>query len=294
MDIYSLLNGTGFLNVNKALARKTSLNASAVFGQVLSSYQDFKKKGMLTIRDGKSWFFLTEKTIEEETTLKKEAQAAAIKLLVQEEYIVVKRFGVPAKRHFYITSKIFLELVQDNEELREALIQQGFSDAQTQKDNMHTTSYVKNTQLDEGNSHNLSAENHTAIKKKKEKEKKKKEKDNKSITHNKRKSRDEIVSEVKELYDELIDDITYKLVVQRVIDAKPRRFRDYLKKAVETEIKNIQSEKAKKTTKTEMVPDWVGKEDNESGTAEKDVQAPENLDDERKRLEEILKKYKKD
>lgn len=293
MDIYSLLNGTGFLNVNKALARKTSLNASAVFGQVLSSYQNFKKKGMLTIRDGKSWFFLTEKTIEEETTLKKEAQATAIKLLVQEEYIIVKRFGVPAKRHFHITSKIFLELVQDNEELREALVSQGFSDAQTQEDTVHTTSYVKNTQLDEGNSHNLSDGNHTVINKKKEKEKSKKEKDNKSITHNKRKSRDEIVSEVKDLYDGLIDDITYKLVVQRVIDAKPRRFRDYLKKAVETEIKSMQSEKVEKTTRKEMTPDWL-KEDNESKVVEDNGQAPENLEENQKRLDEVLNKYKRD
>ncbi|MGQ8827056.1 hypothetical protein ACUTUE_27840 [Bacillus sp. NA_146.1] len=286
MDIYNLLNGTGFLNVNKALARKTSLNASAVFGQVLSSYQSFKKKEMLTVRDGKSWFFLTEKTIEEETTLKKESQATAIKLLVQEGYIIVKRFGVPAKRHFHITSKIFLELVQDNEELREALVQQGFSSAQTQTDTVHTTSYVKNTQLDEVKSHNLSDENHTAIKKKKEKEKKKKEKDNKSITHSTRKSRDEIVSEVKELYDGLIDDITYKLVVQRVIDAKPRRFRDYLKKAVETEIKNMQSEKEKKSTRTEMTPDWL-KEDT-TAIVEDSGQASE---EDRKRLEEVLKKY---
>ncbi|MGQ8866433.1 hypothetical protein ACUTR3_27420 [Bacillus sp. NA_145.1] len=291
MDIYSLLNGTGFLNVNKALARKTSLNASAVFGQVLSSYQSFKKKGMLTIRDGKSWFFLTEKTIEEETTLKKEAQSTAIKLLVQEGYIIVKRIGVPAKRHFHITSKIFLELVQDNEELREALVQQGFSDAQTQDDTVHTTSYVKNTQLDNVNSHNLSEENHTTIKKKKEKEKKKKEKDNKSITHNNRKSRDEIVSEVKELYDGLIDDITYKLVVQRVIDAKPRRFRDYLKKAVETEIKNMQSEKEKKSTRSEMTPDWL-KED-EASIVEDKGQAPEDIEESKKRLDELLGKNKK-
>lgn len=292
MNIYSLLNGTGFLNVNKALARKTSLNASAVFGQVLSSYQSFKEKGMLTIRDGKSWFFLTEKTIEEETTLKKEAQATAIKLLVQKEYIIVKRFGVPAKRHFHITSKIFLELVQDNEELREALVQQGFSDTQIQDDIVHTTSYVKNTQLDEGNSHNLSDGNHTVIKKKKEKEKIQKEKDNKSITHNKRKSRDEIVSEVKDLYDGLIDDITFKLVVQRVIDAKPRRFRDYLKKAVETEIKSMQSDKAKQTTRKEMTPDWL-KEDT-SSIVEDNGQATEDLEENQKRLDALLGKNKKE
>ncbi|MFE4764272.1 hypothetical protein [Bacillus mycoides] len=291
MNIFQLLNGTGFLNVNKELARRTNLNASALFGQFLSSYQSFKVKGMLTVKDGKSWFFLTENKIEEETTIKREAQAAAIKLLVKEGYIIVQRFGVPAKRHFHITTKIFLELVQDNVEIREALMQQGFTDGQAQEESVHTTSYVKNTQLDNVKSHNLSEENHTTIKKKKEKEKKKKEKDNKSITHNNRKSRDEIVSEVKELYDGLIDDITYKLVVQRVIDAKPRRFRDYLKKAVETEIKNMQSEKTKESTRTEMTPDWL-KEDTES-TVEDNGQAPEDLEGNQKRLDELLGKNRK-
>ncbi|MES1054377.1 hypothetical protein FOA24_37430 [Bacillus thuringiensis] len=290
MNIFTLLNGTGFLNVNKELARKTNLSASAVFGQVVASYQSFKEKGMLTIRDGKAWFYLTEKTIEEETTLKKEAQRSAINILAKEGYILVQRFGVPAKRHFHITNKIFLELVQDNVELLQALAQQGFTDTQSQEETLHTTSYVKNTQLNDVKSHNLSDGNHTAIKKKKEKEKNQKEKDNKSITHNKRKTRDEIVSEVKELYDGLIDDITYKLVVQRVIDAKPRRFRDYLKKAVETEIKNIQSKRDKKSIKEEMTPGWL-KEDKTTSSVEDDGQASE---DERKRLEEMLKKYKKD
>jgi len=291
MNIYQLLNGTGFLNVNKELARKTSLNASALFGQVLSSYQSFKDKGMLIERDGLSWFFLTEKTIEEETTLKREAQAQAIKLLVNNGYIIVQRFGVPARRHFHITTKIFLELVQDNVELREALVQQGFSHTQKQEEVVHTTSYVKNTQLDNVNSHNLSDGKHTTIKKKKEKEIIKKEKDNKSINHNKRKTREEIIDEVKELYDGLIDDTTYKLVVKRVIDAKPRRFRDYLKKAVETEIKQINDITDKQLKRKELTPEWL--HDQEEQNIKQDNSKNEKLEEERKRLEEELKKYKR-
>ncbi|MED1476993.1 hypothetical protein P4U57_22170 [Bacillus pseudomycoides] len=291
MNIYQLLNGTGFLNVNKELARKTSLNASALFGQVLSSYQSFKDKRMLIERDGLSWFFLTEKTIEEETTLKREAQAQAIKLLVNNGYIIVQRFGVPARRHFHITTKIFLELVQDNVELREALVQQGFSHTQKQEEVVHTTSYVKNTQLDNVNSHNLSDGKHTTIKKKKEKEIIKKEKDNKSINHNKRKTREEIIDEVKELYDGLIDDTTYKLVVKRVIDAKPRRFRDYLKKAVETEIKQINDITDKQSKRKELTPEWL--HDREEQNIKQDNSKNEKLEEERKRLEEELKKYKR-
>lgn len=291
MNIYQLLNGTGFLNVNKELARKTSLNASALFGQVLSSYQSFKDKGMLIEREGLSWFFLTEKTIEEETTLKREAQAKAIKLLVDAGYIIVQRFGVPARRHFHITTKVFLELVQDNVELRTALAQQGFSHVQTQEESVHTTSYVKNTQLDNVNSHNLSDGIHTTIKKKKEKEIIKKEKDNKSINHNKRKTREEIIDEVKELYNGLIDETTYKLVVQRVIDAKPRRFRDYLKKAIETEIKLISSQAAKQSKRSTLNPEWL--HDQNDANEKQDSTTNEQLEDERKRLEEVLKKYKR-
>ncbi|PDY76972.1 hypothetical protein [Bacillus cereus] len=286
MNIYSLLNGTGFLNVNKELARRTNLNAAALFGQLLSSFRSFQDKGMLLEKEGLNWFFLTESVIEEETTLKRDAQASAIKTLVQAGYIITKRFGVPAKRHFHITQKIFIDLVQESQELREALKTLGFSQIDTPISRKRDF-----PQLDNGNSHNKSAEIPITIKKKKEKEKIKKEKDNKSITHNKRKSRDEIVSEVKELYDGLIDDITYKLVVQRVIDAKPRRFRDYLKKAVETEIKNMQSEKTKKTTRKEMTPDWL-KEDT-SAIVEGNGQAPEDLEDSQKRLDALLGKNRK-
>lgn len=46
-----------------------------------------------------------------------------------------------------------------------------------------------------------------------------------------------------------------------------------------------------KTIRTEMTPDWVGKEDNESSTVKDNRQASE---EEHKRLEEVLKKYKRD
>lgn len=49
-----------------------------------------------------------------------------------------------------------------------------------------------------------------------------------------------------------------------------------------------------KPIRTEMTPDWIGKEEDESTTAEGNEQAQKNLDDERKRLEEVLKKYKRD
>ncbi|EJV41764.1 hypothetical protein [Bacillus toyonensis] len=285
MNIYNLLNGTGFLNVNKELARKTNLNAAALFGQVLASYQSFKQKGMLTIRDGKQWFFLTEETIEEETTLKRDTQARAIALLVKEGYMNVKRFGLPAKRHFNITQKIFIDLVRDNDELREALVLEGFSTV-SQSSDLATSSYRKNTQLENANTHNSTSQIHTTIKKKKEKEKIKKKNIKESIPTNKRKTRAEIVSEIKDAYAGLIDDTIFDLVVVRVTKAKPRRFRDYLTQAVETEIKSGKSETTKttKTTRKELKPDWLGEQEKESEV--------EDLEANQKRLNELLGKNK--
>lgn len=57
----------------------------------------------------------------------------------------------------------------------------------------------------------------------------------------------------------------------------------------------VRTDKAKvsgsKPIRTEMTPDWVGKEDNESSTVKDNRQASE---EEHKRLEEVLKKYKRD
>lgn len=49
-----------------------------------------------------------------------------------------------------------------------------------------------------------------------------------------------------------------------------------------------------KTIRSEMVPEWVGEEDDGSQTVEDNVQAPEDLEESQKRLDEVLKKYKRD
>ncbi|MBJ4321006.1 DnaD domain protein, partial [Salmonella enterica subsp. enterica serovar Typhimurium] len=49
-----------------------------------------------------------------------------------------------------------------------------------------------------------------------------------------------------------------------------------------------------KTVRKEMVPEWVGSEENSSSTAEDNGQVPENLEENQKRLDELLKKRKRD
>ncbi|PFC85189.1 hypothetical protein CN272_22315 [Bacillus anthracis] len=48
-----------------------------------------------------------------------------------------------------------------------------------------------------------------------------------------------------------------------------------------------------KTARKEMVPEWVGEEDNLSSAAEKNGQVPENSEENQKRFDEVLKKYKR-
>ncbi|SFA81882.1 MULTISPECIES: hypothetical protein [unclassified Bacillus (in: firmicutes)] len=69
MKLVSLLSGRGFVMYNKELAHKVSVNGAIIFGQLCSSYESFGSKEMLTIRDGKEYFFLTAETLEEETAL---------------------------------------------------------------------------------------------------------------------------------------------------------------------------------------------------------------------------------
>ncbi|MED0977014.1 hypothetical protein P4T49_17775 [Bacillus paranthracis] len=113
MKLISVLSGNGFVMYNKALAHTVSVNGAIIFGQLCSSYESFGSKGMLTIKDGKEYFFLTSDTLEEETALSYKQQLKAIKELEQAGYIETKVMGVPSKKYFCITDKIVQELLSE-------------------------------------------------------------------------------------------------------------------------------------------------------------------------------------
>ncbi|AJH17633.1 hypothetical protein [Bacillus mycoides] len=113
MKLISVLSGNGFVMYNKALAHTVSVNGAIIFGQLCSSYESFGSKGMLTIKDGKEYFFLTSDTLEEETALSYKKQLKAIKELEQAGYVETKVMGVPSKKYFCITDKIVQELLSE-------------------------------------------------------------------------------------------------------------------------------------------------------------------------------------
>ncbi|MED1104964.1 hypothetical protein [Bacillus paramycoides] len=113
MKLISVLSGNGFVMYNKELAHTVSVNGAIIFGQLCSSYESFSSKGMLTVKEGKEYFFLTSETLEEETALSYKQQLKAIKELEQAGYIETKVMGVPSKKYFSITDKIVHELLSE-------------------------------------------------------------------------------------------------------------------------------------------------------------------------------------
>jgi DNA-binding PadR family transcriptional regulator len=111
MKLVSLLSGNGFVLFNKELAHEVSVNGAIIFGQLCSSYESFGSKDMLTIREGKEYFFLTSEVIEEETALSYKQQLKAIKDLEEAGYIESVIMGTPAKKYFHITDKIIQQLL---------------------------------------------------------------------------------------------------------------------------------------------------------------------------------------
>lgn len=116
MNLLSILGGNAFVMFNKELAHKVSVNGAIIFGQLCSSYESFGSKNILTIREGKEFFFLTSEVIEVETALTYKQQLKAIKDLEEAGYIDTVIMGTPAKKYFHITNKIFQQFSFDKKE----------------------------------------------------------------------------------------------------------------------------------------------------------------------------------
>lgn len=108
--INEMTTGKGFIMVNKVLAKLVGLVPATIYGELLSTFLYWKQREQLTLIDGKEWFFCTIEDLEDKTTVKKDAQAKAIKTLEKAGLLEIKRHGLPAKRYFHITDK-FNEMV---------------------------------------------------------------------------------------------------------------------------------------------------------------------------------------
>lgn len=105
MDILDLLRADGSIVVNKKLAKQIGLHEAMIYSELASMYKYWEGRGLL--KDGE-WFFCTIDNLQENTTLKKDAQSKAINKLEKiHKLIETKRMGLPARRYFKITNNIF-------------------------------------------------------------------------------------------------------------------------------------------------------------------------------------------
>ena len=107
--ILSLANGNNWFSVNRDIARAVGLNAAIMLSEVINKYEFFKEKGSLE----NGWFYLTIEDAEERTTLARDAQAGAIKILKDLKIIETKQMGMPSKRYFRFDEDAFSQWIKE-------------------------------------------------------------------------------------------------------------------------------------------------------------------------------------
>lgn len=105
----NILSQNAFWIINKDIARLVGLEAALLLSDLVTKQEYFDEE----------WFFNTSDNIENDTTLKRFKQDAAIKKLIEHEFIEVKLTGVPPKKHFKIATNqivgfLQIELLENN------------------------------------------------------------------------------------------------------------------------------------------------------------------------------------
>ena len=96
--IINLISSSGFIAVNKHLAKMYGLDEAVLLGELASEYKYWEARG--EVKDG--YFYSTVENVQENTTLSDRRQRAAIKTLKEAGIISVKVKGQPPKRYFMI------------------------------------------------------------------------------------------------------------------------------------------------------------------------------------------------
>lgn len=97
--IIDLLRSDGSIVVNKRLARSIGIDAAIMYSELISKEKFFSDRDQLT-DDG--FFFNTVENMQEDTTLSKDKQLKAIKILVKLGLILHENRGLPRKRYFKV------------------------------------------------------------------------------------------------------------------------------------------------------------------------------------------------
>lgn len=105
-----LIASNGYIMANKALARIVGINASILFGELVSEYIYYSDREEI---DEDGAFFSTMENIEKETTLSPYLQREAVKALESSGLLSTKLKGIPAKRFFVLHPENLALLLSD-------------------------------------------------------------------------------------------------------------------------------------------------------------------------------------
>ena len=108
----NILGVSAYWQVNKDLAKKTSIDCALLLSDLISKYSYFEDKEMLIEFRSDYYFFATAESIEADTTLSYKVQKRTIDELKKHGLIKTKLMGVPAKLHFTICEDKILQLLQ--------------------------------------------------------------------------------------------------------------------------------------------------------------------------------------
>ncbi len=111
--VKATMSGDAYWQVNKKVARKLSLEASVILGDLLSKYDYHSDRGELNSGDE---FFYTAEDMEKYTTLKRAKQDKALRKLRNAKMIEQHTEGMPAKRWFKINFDAIAEWMDTPEE----------------------------------------------------------------------------------------------------------------------------------------------------------------------------------
>jgi hypothetical protein len=107
MNVYNILGQHAFWQVNKKIAKLVGLEAALLLSDLISKRQYFIENK--DIQDG--WFFNTSENIEIDTGLSPHQQKQSLNKLVENQFIEVKRYGIPARNHFFICDNKLLKFL---------------------------------------------------------------------------------------------------------------------------------------------------------------------------------------
>jgi len=109
MNINSILGRDSHWNVNKSIARASSIDAAIFLSDILSKREYYIINKM--IENEESYFFCTVEDVKRDTTLGKTSQARSIDFLINLGFIETKLMGLPMRRNFKIIDEKIAEFL---------------------------------------------------------------------------------------------------------------------------------------------------------------------------------------